>query len=201
MFSAIWSYKSTKRFRFSLARQAETIVDLGANVGYATVFFALKYPQARILAIEPETENFALLVKNTLALGDRVNRERAAVWYKDGSLGLETEDYDGTPMGAWGARVSDRPGSVRHTVPCWTLSTLYQKYKLAKVDILKIDIEGAEKELFTYEPHSWLAKTEFVIIETHDRFQPGSEQAVRTALAREFQELPSLGENLFFRRR
>jgi FkbM family methyltransferase len=184
-----------------LPTQAETIVDLGANVGYATAFFALKYPHARILAIEPETENFALLVKNTLAFGDRVSREQAAVWYKDGSLGLDTENYDGTPMGAWGARVSDRSESLRNTVPCWTLTTLYQRYKLAKVHILKIDIEGAEKELFTYEPDGWLAKTEFVIIETHDRFQPGSEQAVRQALAQEFQELPSLGENLFFRRR
>ncbi len=184
----------------NLPDQAEMIVDLGANVGYATVFFALRYPEARILAIEPDGDNFAALVGNTRRLGRRIQSERAAVWIKDDWLTLQTEDLDGKPMGAWGIRVSDRGGSAEMTVPCWKLSTLYEKYDLPKVDILKIDIEGSELELFNHEPDEWLTRTDLIIIETHDRFRPGSELAVRKALLRSFQELPRSGENLFFRR-
>jgi FkbM family methyltransferase len=147
-----------------LPDNAQFIVDLGANVGYATVFFALKYPQAQILAIEPDSENFASLTKNTLRLGNRIQRELAAVWTKDGHLTLQTEDRYGIPMGAWGVRVSDDAGAPGSTVPCLKLATLYQRCNLSKVDILKIDIEGAEKELFTVDPHVWLAKTELIII-------------------------------------
>src|SRR5688500_19248701 len=42
-----------------------TIVDVGANVGYASVYFASKYPRARIIAVEPEATDFALLKRNT----------------------------------------------------------------------------------------------------------------------------------------
>src|SRR6266404_4664431 len=51
-------------YDFPLAKSPSVIVDAGANVGFASVFFARKYPNARILAIEPETSNFALLKKN-----------------------------------------------------------------------------------------------------------------------------------------
>jgi hypothetical protein len=51
--------------------------------------------------------------------------------------------------------------------------------------------EGAEK---------WLPQVGMIVIETHDRFQPGSEQAVRQAIAPLFEQLPSIGENLFIRR-
>src|SRR5690349_9066138 len=44
---------------------SERIIDAGANIGLASVFFANKFPQAQIIAIEPELENFALLQKNT----------------------------------------------------------------------------------------------------------------------------------------
>jgi hypothetical protein len=69
-----------------------------------------------------------------------------------------------------------------------------------RIDVLKVDIEGAELELFT-GPTDWLASVDCVVVETHDRFRPGSDAAVREALAADFVELPRSGENLVFRRK
>ena len=49
------------------------------------------------------------------------------------------------------------------------------------VDLLKIDIEGAEKELFSAPSDSWLARTRLIIIELHDRMVAGCEQALEEA--------------------
>ena len=43
---------------------AQRIIDGGANIGCASVYFSLRFPKAQILAIEPENNNFSLLKKN-----------------------------------------------------------------------------------------------------------------------------------------
>jgi FkbM family methyltransferase len=184
----------------NLPESAKVIVDLGANIGLATVFFALRYREAEILSIEPEENNFDLLKSNTMALGTRVKTQRAAVWTKDGFINLHTESDSGVPLGEWGAQVSDRNNSDKRSVKCNTVGSLLHEAGFANVDILKIDVEGAELELFSDGVEEWLAKIKLIIIETHDRFRPGSEDAVRRALTPAFGELPRLGENLFFRR-
>src|SRR6185369_12585741 len=54
-----------REYDFPLEKKPETILDAGANVGFASVFFAQKFPTAKIVAIEPEASNFALLKKNS----------------------------------------------------------------------------------------------------------------------------------------
>ena len=58
---------------------AGLIIDGGANVGYASIWFALRYPGARILAVEPEASNFELLQSNTRHL-PAIHAMRAAIW-------------------------------------------------------------------------------------------------------------------------
>ncbi len=69
------------------------------------------------------------------------------------------------------------------------------------VDILKVDIEGAEKELFSGARIDWLQRIGIVIVETHDRFKPGSHEAVCRQLAADFTQLEPHGENFVFRNR
>ncbi len=176
-------------------------MDLGANVGLASVFFGLKYPHARILAVEPEASNHAAMLTNLAALGDRVQTRLAAVWVRDACVNLHTEDEHGVPLGEWGARVSEQPAGSGKTTKCFRLKTLLDEAGFATVDILKVDIEGAEREIFVSEPEEWLPRVNFIIVETHDRFRPGSEQAVRLTLRPMFEELPARGGTLFFRRR
>jgi FkbM family methyltransferase len=184
----------------NLPQSARSIVDLGANVGLAAVYFGLKYPQAQILAVEPEGSNFSIMVANTAALGARIKREHAAVWIHDGHINLQTCAEDGSSLGAWGVRTSDRIDNASAVTKCFRLDTLLDNAGFGTVDILKVDIEGAELQVFSEGAEKWLPRVGMIIIETHDRFQPGSEKAVRQAIAPLFEELPSIGENLFFRR-
>ena len=180
---------------------ANVIVDLGANIGLSTVFFGIMYPSAKILSVEPDAGNFALMSANTAVLGERVQKQHAAVWMQDGFVNLHTEDDRGSPLGAWGVQVSDRIGNSTGSVRCHTLTTLLDQAGFATVDILKVDIEGAELELFSHGAAEWLPRINLIIIETHDWFRPGSDAAVRNAIHPMFEELPRSGENLFFRRK
>lgn len=181
----------------NLPARAETIVDLGANIGLASLFLAAKYPAARILAVEPDADNFALLATNLAPCGDRMTPLLAAAWPQDGHISLVREDDAGAPLGSWGVQVVDRPGGA--LVPCHNVATLLDRVGFDRVDILKVDIEGAELEVFAQDSARWLSRIDLIAIETHDRFRAGSEAAVRTALATRFEELPPRGENLFFR--
>jgi FkbM family methyltransferase len=184
-----------------LPKSAEVIVDLGANIGLATVFFGTRYPEARILSVEPEAANFAMLAANTAALGDRVQRRQAAVWTRDGFVKLRTQDDQGRPLEAWGVQVADETEKPEANVACNKLTTLLNNANFHEVDILKIDIEGAELEIFSESTFEWLPRVKLILIETHDRFRPGTESAVRFALLSRFEELPRSGENLIFRRK
>jgi glycosyl transferase, family 25 len=180
---------------------ASTIVDLGANIGLATLYFGARYPQASILSVEPDADNFGVLLRNTQSLQQRVHRYQAAIWTHDGQINLRTEDDTNRSLGAWGIQVTASPSPGQKSVPCYRLATILDLAGFSAVDILKIDIEGAELELFSEGIDDCLSRIQMIIIETHDRFRPGSEAAVRKTLARHFEELPPNGENLFFVRK
>ena len=104
----------------------------------------------------------------------------------------------GEQLGSWGIQVSDLDSEELSTIPCYTLNTLLNVAEMDTVDILKIDIEGAELEIFSNDSDSWLERIRLLIIETHDRIRPGSEAAVRRAVQGRFKELRRCGENLLF---
>jgi FkbM family methyltransferase len=183
----------------NLPDHAAAIVDLGANIGLASLFFGLRYPHTRILAVEPDTGNFAALTANTAPLRGRIRCQLAAAWNADGEISLHTRGAAGQPLLPWAVQVSEMPGQSQ--VKSCTVPTLLDLSAFAEVDILKVDIEGAELEIFSHNALAWLPRVKLIIVETHDRFRPGSEAAVRHALAAGFEELPPNGENLFFRRR
>lgn len=155
------------------------ILDVGANVGFASVYFANRYPGARILAIEPDLSNVELLRKN-VAPYPGVEVVHAAVWFESTTVGLDDRgDKSGIQVRA------GEGGSVR----AMTIAEVLAMAGTSRVDILKLDIEGAEKELFEHDP-AWLANVGVLMIELHDRFKPGCSKAVYSALVRhDFREL------------
>lgn len=186
----------------NLPNSARYIMDLGANIGLSTAFFAIRYPDAQIVAVEPDRDNFALLSANTRQFGRCVTTREVAVWTHDGTISLQKADSDGSDLGAWGVRTVETAArrSNQSQVACVSMRSLLGRSGFPRIDVLKVDIEGAELELFT-GPVDWLANVDCVVVETHDRFRPGSDAAVREALAADFVELPGSGENLIFRRR
>lgn len=150
----------------------KVIVDAGANVGYSALWFSSKFPQAQVLAIEPELENFNLLVKNT-AEEDRIVPLNMALWHEKTTLEIENPSAD-----SWAFRVSGVSSTSENSVATLTITSLMEDFKLEKIDLLKIDIEGAEFELFQNGAERWLPFVNMIMIETHDRIKPGCSQLI-----------------------
>lgn len=181
----------------NLPSTAENIIDLGANIGLASVFFAKRYPNANILAVEPDKRNYAVLTQNIAGVSDRVKSILGAAWHKDGKIFIQSDLADGSDLGAWGRRTVETADNRENEVDAFGLSSLIGKMR-GDIDILKVDVEGAELEIFSQNASEWLPRVKLVVVETHDRFREGSDSAVRQALSRDFVELPRKGENLFF---
>ena len=163
-----------------------TIVDAGAHIGMASILFALKYPAAKIIAVEPEAANFTALVRNT-APYKTITPIHAALWREDGEATLGPSDAH--PKGAFQI-VDNGPQRVRAI----TMGTLMSEAGIDSVDFLKVDIEGAEVEVFASCP--WITNVRVIAIELHDRVRAGCSSVVTTA-AKDMQ-LNQTGEVTFF---
>jgi FkbM family methyltransferase len=138
----------------------QTIVDAGANVGAASVFLLDLFPQARLVAIEPAAGNLAVLEKNLAHYGNRATVVRGAVWPSATKLEIDRGYRDGLD---WSIRVRPGEGEVEGI----TVPQLMERQRLDPIDLLKIDIEGAERELFAGDT-SWLPCVRHLCIELHD---------------------------------
>ena len=148
-----------------------TIVDAGAHIGMASILFALKYPRARIIAIEPESSNFAALVRNT-APYKTITPIQAALWRQDGEVTLGPSNAH--PKGAF--QIVE---NGRERVRAIKMDTLMRETGIASIDLLKVDIEGAEIEVFESCP--WIRNVRVIAIELHDRVRPGCSSVVKNA--------------------
>jgi FkbM family methyltransferase len=119
----------------------QCIVDLGANVGYTSAYFAAKYPAARILSVEMDDENVGLARRNLHSFGDRCTVVHAAVWCEDTSLEYAGEEEQGFRVTA----LLHSPVSSRGRVLARSINGLLEEHGIDVVDYLKMDIEGAEK--------------------------------------------------------
>lgn len=143
---------------------ATRIVDLGANVGYSAVFFLERYKHASCVCVEPDQRNFEMLLKNTRRYGGRVRCERAAVWSSDGVVRLDDAGFVGKE---WGVRVGEGNGSGEE-VRAMTVDHLLRKFGWEEVEIMKVDIEGAEKHVFRGSEQEWVGKVVSICAELHD---------------------------------
>lgn len=154
------------------------IIDIGANVGYASIFFAHSYPQARVFAVEPEDGNFQMLVQNT-KLYENIVPIHAAVWHKKGRVRIENLNAE-----KWAFQVSEPSNEMLSvTVDALTVDDLLAMSGEDTIDILKIDIEGAEIELCGKNYENWLRKTSIIVIELHDRLRKGCSETFNGAIS------------------
>ncbi len=152
----------------------DCIVDAGANIGMTAVYFANKYPDATTLAIEPEVNNFTLLKKNT-AKYPRIIPIQAALWNHTGLIQLH--DPGRGEHGYVTREEQANSDASTHAVPSVTMSDLMSRFSISMIDLFKVDIEGAEKEVFETS-EAWIDKVALIIVELHDRFKPGCTSAV-----------------------
>jgi FkbM family methyltransferase len=164
-------------YAFDLPFSPRTIVDAGANIGMASIYFAHRYPEAKIIAIEPEASNFAVLARNVQPY-PTIKPVHAAVWNQDGEVHVGEPDPETGASGKW-SFVTRRQGTG-DTIRAVTLPTLMREFDVDVIDLAKIDIEGSEQEIF--EDTRWLTGLRCMMIELHDRFRPGCSKAVEPAM-------------------
>ncbi len=177
-------------YEFALPVVPEVIIDAGANIGLASVYFANLFPRATIIAIEPDASNFVMLQKN-LAAYPQARPLHAALWGADkqlnlfypkgGHCGFRTLEGSGGDLAGCG-----QVGAV-------TLQSLMQTMQLKSIDLLKIDIEGAEREVFLNSA-AWIDKTRMMMVELHDAYQPGCSDAFQSAVKKFSPKLSTKGE-------
>jgi FkbM family methyltransferase len=175
------------------------IVDAGANVGYASIYFANRYPNAEIVAIEPDATNFRILCENVKGY-PKVRPWRAGLWNKHGTLLVDNS------LSSWGCTVSEvQPyDKVDDNNACCieaiTVDDVLLRSGHERIDILKLDIEGAEREVFSDSCHSWLSLTTVLILELHDHIKPGCSAALERAIHDDNFSRTSRGENVVLAR-
>ncbi|MBQ6975152.1 MAG: FkbM family methyltransferase [Selenomonadaceae bacterium] len=159
--------------------QPKVIIDCGSNIGYSTLYFANTYPDAQIYAIEPEKINFKFLRYNTIFY-DNIQLINSAVWGKETSVRLEE-----TELGERGYMTDETSDDDPNGIKTTTLGNLIYDNGINEIDLLKIDVVGAEKEIFGAEGvDDWLSKVKVLSLVIHDELKSGASFEVFKAISK-----------------
>ncbi len=165
------------------------IIDCGANVGLSAVWLSVRFPDATVIAVEPERANFDILSRTAknfaniipvhAAISDRMSR-------------VALSNHTGTPW-AWRTQEADSGGVIAVTIR--HLVGLDSRYSLMAV---KVDIEGFEVNLFR-DGAAWVDDLPLLVFEMHDWLHPcsGSGHAFFSTLSRHPRDYLLHGENVF----
>jgi FkbM family methyltransferase len=146
------------------AGACEYALDLGGNIGLATLYLAGRFPGCKVLTVEPSPENQAVLARNVapLVAAGRCRVVPGAVWHED-----TTVDLSPVPWGAgFDSFTVSAAAELRQPVPAYTVETLLKTAGFPRADVVKIDIEGAEVRVFR-GPVGWLARVNALAVEFH----------------------------------
>jgi FkbM family methyltransferase len=145
---------------------ADLIIDCGANVGYSSAYFLSRYPNAHVIAVEPDPGNFKQLQRNVAAYGSRCRAVQAGVWSH--SVGLVISESTFGDGREWARQVRVARPDELPTVNAVDIGTLLRDSGRPAISILKVDIERAEAVVFGANYADWITKVHNIIIELHD---------------------------------
>lgn len=150
------------------------VMDCGGHVGLSALWFASRFPEAQVYSIEPDAANFELLQTNARAYSQIVPL-RGGVWSRScdleirnpnsGSASFQLQEVHASVSGTGSA---SGPGVLRG----YTIDEVFRSEAQNRLFLVKIDVEGAEAELFQ-GPTQWMDDTTTVVIELHDWLLPG----------------------------
>jgi FkbM family methyltransferase len=172
----------------------EYIIDCGANIGLSVRYFRYLYPNAKIAAIEPDADNYNMLKENT-QFDNNILLFKNGIWNRSAHL----EVVDVFNVGSWGFSVVEVSEKSEKTVPALSIKDVIVQSNFPRVDLLKVDIEGSEKEVFESDTESWLPLVNNMIIETHDKYRKGTSRAVFETMLKYDFELEVKFDSLIFK--
>jgi FkbM family methyltransferase len=165
----------------------------------AAIYFAKKYKDAKIICIEPESANYELLKKNTENYVN-ITIIKAALWKTAGEIFLFDTGLgnDGFMTGENSMVTKTPQRTVKQTIETITIDEILDEFHINSIDILKIDIEGSEKEIFE-SCKNWINKTNSIIIELHERMKKGCNKSFYKKV-KYFDKIASSGEDIYLSR-
>lgn len=180
------------QYRLSFPFEPKTIIDGGANIGLAAAYFAHKYPAANIVAVEPSAGNFEVLQKNIAAF-PKVKGLNKGIWNKDVHLHIINKSENDNAF-----MVEETTADAPDALPAISIESILRSQGWETIDILKLDIEGSEKEVFEAGYEYWLPRTKAIIIELHDHMRAGASKALFNAIGKYDFSFNMQHENLIF---
>lgn len=170
-------------YYFEAETDSPLIVDCGANIGMAVLYFKWLYPKARIMAFEPNPNTFSLLKKNVEA-----NNLQNVELFNIGLFDKKTEIpfFIGDNLATLeGSIRSDRGGKNQMNIQTEMLSSILKD--ISKVDLMKMDVEGAEiniiRDLYNNKA---LSKIQECLIEYHHNMN--SDKSELASFLQQFEE-------------
>ncbi len=133
----------------------DTIVDLGGNTGLAAAYFTARYRPRRLVTVEPIAESRTVLRHNAALSGMPWSIEDCAVAGQAGELEFAV------------------------TVAAITVEQLLDRHRIDHVDLLEVDVEGSEVDIFA-APQPWMNRVDRIVLEVHDKYIDGD--IVRTTM-------------------
>jgi FkbM family methyltransferase len=144
------------------------VVDLGANIGMFSLFAAKLSPRVQVHAFEPAPGTFALLKRNVLANNlSNVQCHKCAVSSKTGKQTLYI-DVGSTADTTVASRVKEPATVTTQEVDCLTLDDLFTRCGISRCNFMKVDVEGAEFEIFAAASRQTFDKIDVIAMEYHE---------------------------------
>ena len=160
-------YDELQKIYNSIVKSGKTplIIDCGSNIGLSTIYFAELFPEAKIVSIQPEINNFNLMKKNCNKLKNVIFLN-AAIGSEKGFVSIANSHGDNN---SFRTVISKKLNSIELVL----LNDIFIQNHTDVPFIVKIDIEGFENNLFEKNT-SWVKKTPLIIIEPHDWMLPNA---------------------------
>lgn len=144
-------------YRFTTTAENPLILDCGANIGLASIYFKSVYPKATIIAFEPDASNRDIFQKN-IAVNNLpgITIKEEAIWIKDGTIQFSAAATEAS-------RITNTDIDTI-AIPCIDFKKFIDQFAI--IDFLKMDIEGAEFDVITHCAES-LTKVQHLFLEYH----------------------------------
>ena len=181
-----------KDYKLPFAFTPSTIIDAGGNIGLTAIFFASQFPDAKIVTVEPDKNNFDVLKINT-APYKTISPLNKGIWTKNSFLNVIDM---GNGQNSFIVEETTVPNE--QSVEAVAIHEIMQQQGWTGIDLLKIDIEGTEKNIFETNFEKWLPYTKVLFVETHDRMKKGCSAAVFAAMSKYNFSCTVAGENFLF---
>jgi FkbM family methyltransferase len=152
---------------------------------------ARRFPNCRIVALEVEHENYRLLCRNVASYENIIPMQRA-LWRRSGHVRIVDPTVHENAFTVGETDANDPDG-----IPSISINDLLKETGCPRLSLLKLDVEGSERDIFEEDPHEWMVSTDAMLVELHERSTPGCVAAFNKILRMRPHNLRRVGEYHF----